>query len=191
MKNILKLGLISAITAIALAQTPSAIQTQAMDEDVLAIASKGALSDKMQGFRKLADDEAGSIFGGLAYYPSRCTSCEYGYPDQYNFLSYFTSYYPMALTSSERSSRKLNIGAGDSSSDYSEFANLADSYGRVFIRLEVDFRTNTTRQSIVNSSGQAIGNSAFTSRLVNFTRSYYLDQFGRDRAQFTRERGYY
>ena len=188
MRNILKFGLMSAVAAVALAQTPAA---QGMDEDVLAIATRGALSDSMQGFRKLADDEAGSIFGGLAYYPSRCTSCEYGYPDQYNFLSYFTSYYPMALTSSEKSSRKLNIGAGDSSSDYSEFAKLADSSGRVFIRLEVDFRTNTTRQSIVNSSGQAIGNSAFTNRLVNFTRSYYLDQFGRDRAQFTRERGYY
>ncbi|MDE7316586.1 MAG: hypothetical protein K2N12_02490 [Helicobacter sp.] len=38
---------------------------QAMDEDVLAIASRGALSDSMQGFRKLADDEASQVMGGI------------------------------------------------------------------------------------------------------------------------------
>ena len=87
MRNILKLGLISAITAIALAQTPSAIQTQGMDEDALAIASRGALSDKMQGFRKLADDEAGSVIGGLDYNVGLVR--QYGYADRYNFLAYY------------------------------------------------------------------------------------------------------
>ena len=64
MRNILKLGLISAVTAIALAQTP-ATAAQGMDEDVLAIATRGALSDSMQGFRKLADDEASQVMGGI------------------------------------------------------------------------------------------------------------------------------
>ena len=64
MRNILKLGLISAVTAIALAQTP-ATAAQGMDEDVLAIATQGTLSDSMQGFRKLADDEASQVMGGI------------------------------------------------------------------------------------------------------------------------------
>ena len=190
MRNILKLGLISAVTAIALAQTP-ATAAQGMDEDVLAIATRGALSDSMQGFRKLADDEAGSIFGGLAYSPSRCTKCEYGYPDQYNFLAYFTSYYPLELTSSEKNGGRLNIGAGESYSDYNDFVKLEGSVGGLAIRLEVNFQTNTTRQSIVNGAGNAISSSAFTNRLLNFSRIYYLNQFGNDRAAFARERGYY
>ncbi|MDE7316536.1 MAG: hypothetical protein K2N12_02240 [Helicobacter sp.] len=99
MKNILKLGLISAITAIALAQTPSAIQTQAMDEDVLAIASKGALSDKMQGFRKLADDEAGSIVGGLGF-----TGYYFGFGgrDSYGFEQFFNAYYQLDLNAQDQ-----------------------------------------------------------------------------------------
>ncbi len=188
MRNILKLGLISAITAIALAQTPSAIQTQGMDEDVLAIASRGALSDKMQGFRKLADDEAGSIVGGLDYNVGLVR--QYGYADRYNFLAYYYADYPLKLTPNEMSGKRLNIGAGESFSDYNTFTNLTRSFGGLYLRLEVNFQTNRTRQFVVNSRGQVI-NNAFTERLLNFSRIYYLNQFGTDRVQFTRPRGYY
>ena len=138
MRNILKFGLMSTVAAVALAQTPAA---QGMDEDVLAIATRGALSDSMQGFRKLADDEAGSIVGGLNYIYSLVD--EGGTPDSYGFLMSYYAYYPMELTDSEKNGQRLNIGAGENYSDYNEFVQLAGGIDkRLYIRLEVNFQTS-------------------------------------------------
>ena len=136
MKNILKLGLISAITAIALAQTPSAIQTQGMDEDVLAIASKGALSDKMQGFRKLADDEAGSIFGGIEYARQFFYR---GVTDNSGTVQYYRSYYKVELTKTESFSRKINIGNGLNAADYMNFKFIEDTQRNEHVYIEASY----------------------------------------------------
>ena len=178
MRKLLKFGLMSAVAAVALAQTPA----QGMDEDVLAIATQGALSDSMQGFRKLADDEAGSIWGGLNYDLPRVH--QWGEFDQYGFMTYYEAIYPLNVTESEYNGRKLNIGAGDSTSDYKAFENLFYASGGLYIGLNVDFKTNRTLQLILDGNGRPVANTAFTNRLLNFIRTYYVIRFGNDRAQY-------
>ena len=180
MRNILKFGLMSAVAAVALAQTPAA---QGMDEDVLAIATQGALSDSMQGFRKLADDEAGSIWGGLNYDLPRVH--QWADFDQYGFMSYYEAIYPLNVTRSELNGGRLNIGAGESASDFNAFANLFMASGGLYIGLNVDFKTNRTMQMLLDGNFRPVANTAFTNRLLNFIRTYYVIRFGNDRAQYS------
>ena len=117
MRNILKLGLISAVTAIALAQTP-ATAAQGMDEDVLAIATRGALSDSMQGFRKLADDEARQVRAGINI------TQWYGFQhrDYYGMPQQLTIYYEINFERGEEASGYARIGNSSSTkSNYAQF----------------------------------------------------------------------
>ena len=134
MRNILKLGLISAVTAIALAQTP-ATPAQGMDEDVLAIATRGALSDSMQGFRKLADDEAGSIWGGVNY-----TYDFYrGITDNSGTVQYFKAYFRASPDGDEERLRKINIGNGYNAADYMNFKFIEDTQRGEYVYIEASY----------------------------------------------------
>ncbi|MDE7316587.1 MAG: hypothetical protein K2N12_02495 [Helicobacter sp.] len=177
MRNILKFGLMSAVAAVALAQTPAA---QGMDEDVLAIATRGALSDSMQGFRKLADDEAGSIVGGLAYFSGT------GFIMPSGYRGYDVSaYYPILLTASEVNGQRLNIGRGESHEDFYEFALLSSTYGQLFFHIGVNYRTNTVTKQIVDLDERRV-NTPFANRMLQFVSSYYNTRFGQDRARYGR-----
>ena len=115
MRNILKFGLMSAVAAVALAQTPAA---QGMDEDVLAIATRGALSDSMQGFRKLADDEARQVRAGINI------TQWYGFQhrDYYGMPQQLTIYYEINFERGEEASGYARIGNSSSTkSNYAQF----------------------------------------------------------------------
>lgn len=133
MRNILKFGLMSAVAAVALAQTPAA---QGMDEDVLAIATQGALSDSMQGFRKLVDDEAGSVIGGVGYGKQFFYR---GVTDNSGTVQYYRSYYKVKLTDEELRTRKIDIGSGLNAADYMNFTFIEDTQRNEYVYIEASY----------------------------------------------------
>ncbi len=177
MRNILKLGLISAVTAIALAQTPAA---QGMDEDVLAIATQGALSDSMQGFRKLADDEAGSVIGGVNYIPTT----ERGIVDNFGNLQYYKRYYGVQLTSTESSKRKLDIGNGLNAADYMNYEFINDPQRNEYLFIEISYVSGRGTSAQVMKGNPNTGLGSTVTYLTNFTSRFANHAMGRKLSEF-------
>ena len=188
MRNILKFGLMSAVAAVALAQTPAA---QGMDEDVLAIATRGALSDSMQGFRKLADDEAGSIVGGVDYVPTT----ERGIVDNFGNLQYYKRYYSVEPSGDERKQRKIDIGNGLNAADYMNFTFIEDTQRNEYVFIEISYVSGrgTGAQVMKGNPKTGLGSTVtyltdFTSRLANHAMGRKLSDFNDAKNRFFNSR---
>lgn len=113
------------------------------------------------------------------------TKHQCGFPKRYGFIAYYCADYRLDLTKNEEIGRRLDIGSGKNSNDFKAFVKLLGTLeNELYLRVEMDYRTNRFIQRLVNKKGQSIRQNDFTERLMAFIRTYYVRKFCDDKERY-------